>query len=350
MINANLYNIKKMKLSLGLLVMIFLLYGCHNHCNFFSNNIKIVDNDFKILDSIRGEKLPATDIYNITNLVCFDEYLLVFTPRANNIFNVLTLDGEIISQFGTKGRANDELMNCQFNGQMEKIDGNNCVWISDVGKSRLVLIDIDKSMENGKIAIMKEMKTPPMSVYSFCVNDSILIAEQLIGNNFELLKHDVLSNTFFQETLYKDDYTNAFSLYKSIWRLDSRTNRIIGAMQSVNQINVYSIDDQERYSIVIGEQRTNKKELIDNETGLERTTTFCDLEMTGSYIYALYMNQDYNDSYEKAKPLDLLIFDLDGNLARVVRINDYVFDIAVSNNGRHLYGRTSNDEIYRYKF
>lgn len=121
-------------------------------------------------------------------------------------------------------------------------------------------------------------------------------------------------------------------------------------MQSVNQINVYSINDQERYSIVIGEQWTDKKELIDNETGLERTTTFCDLEIAGSYIYALYMNQDFNESYEKAKPLDLLIFDLDGNLDRVVRVNDYVFDITISSNGEYLYGRTPNDEIYRYKF
>ena len=350
MSNINLCNFMQMRLPLSLLVMIFLLYGCHNRCNFFSNNIKIVDSNFEISDTIRGEKLPVSDIYSMTSLICFDEYLLVLTPRANNIFNVLTFDGEIISQFGTKGRANDEVMNCQFNGQIEKIGGNNCVWISDVGKSRLVLIDIDKSMENGKITIMKEMKTPPMSVYSFCVNDSMLIAEQLSGNNFELLKHNISSNSFFQETLYKDDYTNAFSLYKSIWRLDSCKNRIIGAMQSVNQINVYSINDQERCSIVIGEQWTDKKELIDNETGLERTSTFCDLEIAGSYIYALYMNQDFNESYEKAKPLDLLIFDLDGNLDRVVRVNDYVFDITISSNGEYLYGRTPNDEIYRYKF
>lgn len=199
--NVNLYNFKRMKLSLGLLVMIFLLHGCHNRCNFFSNNIKIVDSNFEISDTIRGEKLPVTDIYSMTSLICFDEYLLVLTPRANNIFNVLTFDGEIISQFGTKGRANDEVMNCQFNGQIEKIGGNNCVWISDVGKSRLVLIDIDKSMENGKITIMKEMKTPPMSVYSFCVNDSMLIAEQLSGNNFELLKHNISSNSFSQERM-----------------------------------------------------------------------------------------------------------------------------------------------------
>lgn len=332
-----------------IIVIVSFLYGCNSGKNFFSSNVKVIDDKFEISDTIRGEKLPITDIYNMTSLICFDEYLLVLTRGESNIFTVLTFNGEIVSQFGTIGRANDELVNSQFNGQIEKIEGNNCIWINDVGKARLVLIDIDKSIENGKMVIIKEMNTPPMSVYSFCVNDSILVAEQLTGNNFEILKRNILSNTSFQETLYESNSKNAFNLYKSIWCLDPHKNKIVGVMLSVNQINFYSIDDHERCSIVIGEPKTDETELIDAETGLERTSTFCDLEIIDSYIYALYMNQDFNESYEKAKPLDLLIFNLDGNLERVVRINDYVFDIAISSNGEYLYGRTPNDEIYRYR-
>lgn len=339
----------KKKIYLITIVSIIFLCGCDNGKNFFSNNVKIIDDKFKISSSIYGKKLFVADIYNITSLICFDEYLLVTTRDKNNIFMVLTLDGEIISRFGSIGRANDELATDQFNGQIEKVDGNNCVWISDVGKGRMVLIDIDKSMENGKICIIKEVKIPPMSPYCFYANDSVLIAEQFAGNNYKLLKHNMSSNTFSRETLYNDDYAQAFSLYKSIWRYDVRGNRIVGVMLSVNQINFYSLDDQKRFSIVIGEQRTDKTELIDAETSMERTSTFCDLEMTDSYIYALYMNQDFNDSYEKAKPLDLLIFDMNGNLDRVVRLNDYVFDITISGNGKYLYGRTPDDNIYRYR-
>lgn len=337
------------KIYLAVIVAIFSLNGCNNSKNFFSNKVKIVDDKFEISNIISGEKLPVVDIYSISSLICFDEYLLILTPRANNVFNVLTLNGEIVSQFGTIGRANDEVVNCQFNGQIEKIDGDNCIWINDVSKARIVLIDIDKSIEKNKIVIVKEMNTPPMSVYSFCVNDSVLVAEELTGNNFEFLKHNILLNTFFQEILYNDDSQNAFSLYKSIWRLDPHGNRIIGAMQSVNQINFYSIDDHERCSIVIGKQRTEKDKLIDAETGLPHTVTFCDLEMTDSYIYALYMNQDQDGAYEKVKPQELLVFDLDGNLDKVICLNEYIIDIAISRNEEYLYGRTPDDNIYRYK-
>lgn len=339
----------KKNICLIIAFLISLLCGCNGNKNFFSNKVLIVDSDFKISNTLKGEKLAVNDIYSMLSLICFDEYLLVITPNAQNVFHVLTFEGEIISQFGTIGRANNELDNCDFNGQTEIIDGDNCIWINDVSKARLVLINIDKSIQNEKIVIINEIKTPPTSVNCFYTNDSVLIAEQLTGRNFEFLKQNILLNTFSQETLYKDDDVNAFSLYKSIWRWDSHRNRLIGAMQSVNQLNFYSIEDQERRSIVIGEQCIDKNELIDVKTRLERTTTFCDLEITNTHIYALYMNQDYDDAYEKSKPQDLLIFNLDGDIDRVVRLNEYIVDIDISSNGKYLYGITPNDEIYRYK-
>ena len=339
----------KKNICLITIVAIAFLYGCNERKNFFSKNMKILDDEFKVSSTISGEKLPTTEVYNITSLICFDEYLLVITPGASSVFNVLTFNGKVVSQFGTIGRANDELANGHFNGQTGKIDGDNCIWVSDVGKARLVLIDIDKSMENGKLFIIREIKTTPMCVDCFCINDSVFISEQLMENNYELLKHNMSWGILSRNVLYSDAFEDAFSLYHSIWRWDPHRNRMIGAMLSVNQINFYSLDNQERFSIVIGESRTDKNELIDAETGLALMATFSDLVVTDSYIYALYINQDYDDAYEKAKPLDLLIFDLDGNLDRVIRINEYVFDIAISSNGEYLYGSTSNDEIYRYR-
>lgn len=325
------------------------MIGCNNNKNCFSDRVKIIDDSFEIPNIINGEKLPVNEIYRISSLICFDEYLLILTPRANNVFNVLTLNGKVVSQFGTIGKANDEIMNCQFNGQTEKIEGNNCVWINDVSKARLLLIDIDKSIEKNKITIMREAKTSPMSVYNFCVNDSIIITEELTGNNFEFIKHNVNLNTYYQETLYNDDSQNAFNLYKSIWRLNPHKNKIIGAMQSVNQINFYSMDNHERWSVVIGKQSVEKNKLIDVETGLAHTVTFCDLEVTDSYIYALYMNQNQNDAYEKTKSQELLVFDLNGNYIRTIILNEYIIDIAISRNEKFLYGRTPDDNIYRYK-
>lgn len=331
------------------IIVIIFFYGCNGRKNFFSNNVIMFDDKFEISSTIRGDKLPVANIFSISSLICLDEYLLVLTPRAKNVFNVLSLSGEILSQFGTIGRANDELMNCQFNGQIKEIDGHKCVWINDVTKTRMVLIDIDKSIQNNKITIIKEMKTPPKSVFCFCVNDSILISEQLRVNNYDLVEHNIVLNTFSENTLYIDDVANAFSLYKSIWRLDSYKSKMVGVMQSINQINIYSMVDHERYSIVIGEMITDKNELVDAETGLERRTAFCDLEMTNSYIYALYMNQEYKDAYEKSKPQEVLIFDWNGGLDRVIRLNEYIIDITVSSDGEYLYGRTLDDDIYCYK-
>lgn len=334
---------------LATVIAIIFLCRCNVRKPLFSNDVRVLRDEFEISDTIKGDKLAITGIYSISSIICFDEYLLVLTPRANKVFNVLSFNGEIVSQFGTIGRTNDEIVNCQYNGQTEKIGSDNCVWIHDMSKSRMVLIDVDQSIRNGKMVIIKEINTSSTSVFCFRANDSVFISEQLIGNNYELLKHNLLSNTYSSNLLYNNDAEDAFSLFKTIWRFDSNRNRMVGVMQSLNQINFYSLDDQQRYSIVIGEQCTEKDKIIDAETGLERKTTFCDLEMTDSSLYALYMNQDYKDAYEKSKPQEILIFDSDGKLNRVIRLNEYIIDIAISVNGEILYGITPYDEIYSYK-
>ncbi|MCM1032110.1 MAG: TolB-like 6-bladed beta-propeller domain-containing protein [Oscillibacter sp.] len=337
-----------MKIYLTMVVFVFSLCGCTGK-NFFSDNVKTVSDKYGTPVELSGEKLPVVDMYRITAVICFDEYLVLITPRADKVLNVLTLDGEIISRFGTIGKANDELATTQFNGQSEKVDGDNCIWLSDVGKARMVLVNVDKSMACGKLVWIKEIKTPPMLPYCFYVNDSILVAEQYTGNNYDIYKRNILSNNSFQETLYKDDDEHAFSLYRSLWQLDSSRNWMIGVMQNVNQINFYSIADRERWTLVFGRQQTDKNEVMDYEAGHERMSVFGGMDISDSHIYVLYIHQNYDDAYEKAKPQDLLIFDMDGNLVRVVRLNEYIIDIELSGDEKYLYGRTPDDEIYRYR-
>lgn len=94
----------KNKIYSAIVVAIFSLIGCSNSKNFFSDKVKMIDDRFEISDIISGEKLPVTGIYRISSLICFDEYLLILTPRADNVFNVFSLEGENVSRFGTIGR------------------------------------------------------------------------------------------------------------------------------------------------------------------------------------------------------------------------------------------------------
>ncbi len=338
----------KNRYYLFFIVVLFSLEGCDSGKNFFSNNVKIIDEKLEISHTLSGELIFADSVCSISSLVCFDDYLLVFSRNEKQVFNVMTYDGQILSQFGTFGRANDELSTSQFNGQVQKISGDNCLWVSDVNKARMVLINVDQSMKQGRFVMLKEIPIPPLSVYCYCVGDSVYINEQLIGSNYELQMRDAALNNVFSETLYSVDTDRAFSLYKTNWRLDSQRNRMIGSMFSVNQINIYSLSDHARQSIIIGDQQTDMKKLINAETGTERTSTFADLELADTGIYALYINQNFDDAYEKEKPQDLLIFDWEGNLVQTVRLNEYIIDFTISRDGKHLFGRARGNKIYHY--
>ena len=67
----------KNKIDLTIIIIIFFLIGCNNNKNCFSDRVKIIDDSFEIPNIINGEKLPVNEIYRISSLICFDEYLLI---------------------------------------------------------------------------------------------------------------------------------------------------------------------------------------------------------------------------------------------------------------------------------
>ncbi|HLW50412.1 MAG TPA: BF3164 family lipoprotein, partial [Sphingobacteriaceae bacterium] len=121
---------------------------------------------------------------------------------------------------------------------------------------------------------------------------------------------------------------------------------IVGAMLSINQLNLWNLDTDERKSVII-EKPYLPDQVIDID-GLENRTFFCDLEVSNDLVFALYMDQDYDISYEQPKEMTVFIFDWKLNLIKTYVVDEYIQDIAVDPIRHKLYGVCGDNIVFEY--
>ena len=60
------------------------------------------------------------------------------------------------------------------------------------------------------------------------------------------------------------------------------------------------------------------------------------------------MNQDYKDSYQKEKPVEIHMFDLQGNFIRQLNIPQYLKNFCISEDDSKIYGLLNDHSVYAY--
>lgn len=76
---------------------------------------------------------------------------------------------------------------------------------------------------------------------------------------------------------------------------------------------------------------------------------YCKLSGNDEYVYALYMNQTYEDSFAKPKEMEIHVFSWDGKLEKILKVKEYLLTIAVDDENKFLYGRDNNNNIFKYQ-
>jgi len=192
------------------------------------------------------------------------------------------------------------------------------------------------------------IKTYPMSLNAFKLNDSTTVCESMESNNYTMIRYDPGNmEELSRQEVYKMPAPSAFSYYKSIWRAAPEKSFIVGAMNTVNQLNLWNLETDERKSVVI-DKALRPSQIVDEETGLEKRTFFCGLEATKDFVFALYMDQDYDVSYAEPKEMTVFVFDWDLSPIVSFALDEYIRDIAVDPAQKKLYGLCEDNRIFEY--
>jgi hypothetical protein len=287
--------------------------------------------------------------YGILNLIAVDDYLVLVSVKRDHVFFLYGTDGVKRGSFGTIGRGPDEVLNARYTGQIENEGTGSKIWINDVSNATLKRIHLDSSLQAGRIVSDREIASFPGAANSYYGNDSLLYIERMLDTNYEMVRYNYLTDkTVDSQTLYRQWVMNPFSLYKSIWRKHPSQPLMVNAMHSLNRINLLNLSDKKRTGIVIGQDRMTPENGLDEQSGLEKHTYYCDLVVTEELIYALWMDQPYEEAYETPKSQAIHVFDWQGNPKACLNVPEYICQFTIDPAGQTMYGMTPDEVIYRY--
>lgn len=328
------------------LVSIIIFSSCSNKNNYFSERHRLI-NSFDEQKQLHGELLINDEI-GIHGIIAADEYLILSLSGRDNLFKAYNLDGDSIVSFGKKGRADNELLNKVYSGQHQCNGNDTGIWINDVSKARMVLLNVNKSISNGYLVLDDIQNTNPFVLASFYINDSLIVYEHQTKTNFDIVKYNPQDMSRDEEVLYSTEVNDPFTYYRSFWGISPNKKRLASAMHAINLINILSLEDNSRLSLEIFKPVPDLENIVDQEEEVEYHNYYCDIKVTDSRIYALYMDQPFEDAFKTHKPQKIHVFTWDGDPLYELSVNEYITDMSIDESRGYLYGVVYDDQVYRY--
>lgn len=331
-----------------LLIIMLLIVGCvQKDMSLFSENVRRTEYDKIQKQNLTGKKIIANQI-GLGNIEVIGDYLLFSLIKADNKFGLFSKNGEELLSFGRQGYGPNDFINNRLTGQKETDNaGNFYFWVNDVSNSKLKKIRLNESNDSIHFHVEKIIQTLPMSPNSFFINDSLVLSETIEKGIPCVHKYNPKTNRINESIeLYRERVAHPFNFYKGIYRFENESQTLYLGMHSINLINTLNINDGNRTSCFIGNS-SNLNEIIDKETGIEKWTYYSDLRIKNETVYALYLNQNYKDSYEVPSSVEIHVIK-DGNIKRVYYIEEYVLQIAIDESDNYLYGLIGDSAVYRY--
>jgi hypothetical protein len=336
-----------MKKNITFLIVFYALTSCSD-TGLFTNNI-IEIKRFQQESRLTGIPFTDDELYAYYDVVCVDnKYIVLFsTPKERgHFFSVYNIAGDSLGSFGDKGQGPNDLFNNRWTGQFYDAS----IWINDVTFQKLHSINIEKSLSAKHCVFDRTVTLPVFSINSFICNDSILISEQIEWNNIKLIQIN-LNNTkeIKEDILYHYPVADPFSTYRSLWRLKPDGTKMASAMHAVNMINILNLTDDSRMSLVIYPPAIKLSNIMNAYTDNIKWVYYVNMEVTDKYIYALYYNQVYEESFDIEKEVEIHVFDWQGNAVHKYIIPQYIRCMAIDEDNNRIYGMSSMDEqLYVY--
>lgn len=312
-----------------------LLSACQNAVeNPFCGNTTMAhsDNGTKLNAQllVSGDSMP-----HVNDIIVVGDLLFADMDDKDARIRIFSTQGKELGKYGKTGRAENE-----YTGGMSFVrqSDTNKLYIKDVNKGCISIIDTDSLLMSDQKISPKVIRTFPRVLNAFISNDSDLIYEHEVQGSYALASRGINGEADnWDETLYTST-DDAFSNYHSYMAFSDKNHKVASAMRFRNQINFFDTNNKDRKSVIV--------DWRDNEEA-DRHQYYCSVTANDNNIYALFMNQNAEESYKIAKPMEVHVFDWDGNFKNKYVVDEYIVRVAADKQG-NLYGRDLESNIYKY--
>ena len=323
---------------LNILIILFLFTACgKREPNPFCENLHIVESKETYTEKNAELLISGDSLAEVNDIIIVGD--LIVTDMDDNDARIqwFSLDGRRLGKTGKLGHAENEYSpGMSFIGQPD----DRYLYIKDVNKGILAVLDTDSVNINGTASTIRIVRSFPRVLNAFLYADSILVYEHEVPGSYALSSRNINSGAEEWEEILYENTKDPFSKYHSYMVFNEKKNMLVSAMRFMDQINFFDLNTKQRQAFKIKSQNT-----IGNDD--ERHQYYCNIKANENYVYALYMNQSAEESYDVEKPMEIHVFDWDGNFIEKILVDEYIIRIAVGKDGT-IYGKDLNGNIYKY--
>lgn len=222
------------------------------------------------------------------------------------------------------------------------------IYVEDLNLASFFKVYLTQSLirDDDKIELIHKIKEPSSPYY---IIDDKIISKVLVGPNRFSYK---VYNADNQEEisilkLYDDVSEDGMEKLISGDRFNPQKNKIAMGMIMLDQINIVDLNDNNNVCVTTAPRFTWISEIQD-KPNIDMKVFYTTLEITDDYIFALYTNQAFAEWQKVSKPVEIHIFDWDGNGIARLNINEYLQYFAIDEINRCLYGIDHLERFYKY--
>lgn len=350
---------KSLILNLTLILLCFILFQC---CKQSGKQIVIDSTEFikefpSTISTEIGDNYKIDEI-GINSLKFIDSLLIV---GHFDHWSIYSADGK--TKYGDclklgKGPEEFNILPPSASALFKNSNDSLYAYVEDHKKKRIMKFNITEFIKTGnqKISVSlesKQLNNELWNVTPISETEALLTIpnKEFDGFNRRILLKDSLINLSITEeldALSVEKGEEDINLLSKVLRYNQKSEKIVEAMLSLNQINLYSKDGKWGKTICVGDD-------LDNLTDIEKTPqpdrkyTYTTVSTWDWGFGAVYTGQKESD-WQKDEKCDseIQFFDWNGKPLFKINLNESIVTFDISPDKKHLLAVTADDDLRDY--
>lgn len=281
---------------------------------------------------------------------CADSILVISLVQAQNCYRALNVNTMEYVDFLHKGRGPNEVI-AGFFSDLRKADGRWLLDITAINEGVLLTIDLGQTFRDGHAVVSEKRTLLQNSYFSYPLGDLVLSEVRHDVDRISYKVYDWRDQKITKsiQPFGAEDYVELCEpLFDWVGRLKPDGKKMCMGMFSFDEVDIFDIYGEDHLSISTSKTarfKTVIKDALEFDKWGEQAY-YVALTVTDDIILALY--GDGSDSSTKWASSTIHAFSWEGQLKAIYHLDRPVTSIAVSADGKSLYGLTTEEVLCRY--
>lgn len=328
--------------------------SCQESNKFILNSKATLINEFPIVDTIHFSNLVEYKIGVPIGIFPYDSTLVIFndSKRSRFFFNNYSLNsGEFSKGYVPKGRGPNEYISGSSAGIF-----SNKLWFYDINKKKIVMSDINNVITNKTFLPCIEYTSPAyhgnisiVDSLHFCGIGKMTPSSISKIEMINLISNETI-NTYGEYQKNSDDLNleTITGIYNASIFTKPSGGKVVMSYVYSDLIEVYDLNTgkhigvhgPEKYDVYFQEKKNSSCYYMGKSINTRKA--FKGGAVTDENIFLVYSghktkNRSRNDRYKSQHGRSIYVYDWEGKPVKKLVFDKYIYDLAVSENGKTLY-------------